>query len=81
VKKILLALLLGWPLLAAAQTAAKAADSPQKKVERAADRCKAQRGVDCDTPEGLHEWVLQERSRAEAVRQGSRHQTNTPSPR
>ena len=30
-------------------------------------------GVDCDTPEGLREWLLQERSRAEAIREGSRH--------
>jgi hypothetical protein len=45
------------------------------------DRCKAQRGVDCDTPEGLHEWVLEERSRAEAVNEGSRHQSKTPTPR
>jgi len=30
-------------------------------------------GVDCDMPEGLKEWLLQERSRPEAVRDGSRH--------
>jgi hypothetical protein len=29
--------------------------------------------VDCDKPEGLKEWLLQERSRQEAVRDGSRH--------
>jgi len=29
--------------------------------------------VDCDTPEGLKEWLLLERSREEAVRDGSRH--------
>jgi len=44
---------------------------------KAAERCKANRGVDCDTPEGLREWQLQERSRREAVKDGSRHR---PSP-
>jgi hypothetical protein len=27
--------------------------------------------VDCDTPDGLREWVLQERSRQEVIRDGS----------
>lgn len=75
-KRLLVAVLLGWALLASA-----AADSQKKKVERAVDRCKAQRGVNCDTPEGLKEWVLQERSRQEAVRDGSRHRITTPAPR
>ena len=66
-KALLVAVLLGWALLASA------ADSQKRKVERAVDRCKAQRGVDCDTPAGLNEWLLQERSRQEAVRDGSRH--------
>ena len=70
-KTLFLAVLLGWPLLALAQNAPQN-DSQKKKVERAVDRCKAQRGVDCDTPEGLKEWVLQERSRSEAVKDGSR---------
>ena len=75
-KTLLFMLLLGLPLLAVAQT------TPQKKkVDRAVERCKAQRGVDCDTPEGLHEWTLQERSRAEAVKDGSRHVITTPKPR
>jgi len=78
-KRVLLALALGWPLLVAAQNAPGA---EKKKVERAADRCKAQRGVDCDTPQGLREWALQERSRAEAVKDGSRHRIpNAPAPR
>ena len=66
-KALLVAVLLGWALLASS------ADSGKKKVERAVDRCKTQRGVDCDTPAGLNEWLLQERSRQEAVRDGSRH--------
>jgi len=75
-RKLLFVLLLGLPLLAPAQTTAQ-----KKKVDRAVERCKAQRGVDCDTPEGLREWVLQERSRAEAARDGSRHVVKTPGPR
>jgi hypothetical protein len=61
---------------AAAQTrpsaSERAADKAQR-VERARERCKANRGVDCDSPTGLKEWLLQERSREEAVREGSRH--------
>jgi hypothetical protein len=30
--------------------------------------------VDCDKPEGLQEWLLQERSRQEAVSDGARRQ-------
>jgi hypothetical protein len=39
----------------------------------AVDRCKANRGVDCETAEGLKEWLLQERTRQQAIRDGSRH--------
>jgi hypothetical protein len=46
----------------------RAASKQQQRVDRARERCRLNRGVDCDTPEGLKEWVLQERSRAEAVR-------------
>ena len=70
-RAFLVALVLGGPLLAAAQSAPSTADEKQK-VERAVERCKAQRGVDCDTPQGLQEWVLLERSRSEAVKDGSR---------
>ena len=28
---------------------------------RAVERCKADRGVDCETPQGLAEWIQQER--------------------
>jgi hypothetical protein len=39
----------------------------QRRYERARENCVAQRGVDCDTDRGLDEWLIQERSRAEAV--------------
>ena len=66
-------------LLVSAPVAAKAQNSPsdraaakqQQRVDHARERCKANRGVDCDTPEGLKEWLLLERSRQEAVRDGS----------
>jgi hypothetical protein len=38
-----------------------------RRYERARENCIEQRGVDCDTDRGLDEWILQERSRAEAV--------------
>ena len=49
------------------------APTKKQKVDRAKARCTLNRGVDCDTPEGLKEWLLLERSRAEAVRDGSRY--------
>ena len=39
----------------------------QRRVERAQARCIANRGTDCDTPEGLQEWILLDRSRSDAV--------------
>lgn len=39
----------------------------QRRIERARQNCAANNGVDCDTPEGLREWLLLERTRAEAV--------------
>ena len=39
----------------------------QRRLERAQARCVENRGVDCDTREGLEEWLLLDRSRAEAV--------------
>ncbi len=39
----------------------------EERVARARENCLANRGVDCDTPAGLSEWVALERSRAEAV--------------
>jgi hypothetical protein len=44
-----------------------------KRIDSARERCRANRGVDCDSEAGLKEWLLQERSRAEAVKEGSRH--------
>jgi hypothetical protein len=39
----------------------------ERRKERARANCIANRGVDCDSPEGLQEWLILERSRAEAV--------------
>jgi type II secretory pathway pseudopilin PulG len=39
----------------------------QRRKERARANCIANRGVDCDSDEGLQEWLILERSRAEAV--------------
>ena len=69
-KSILIACLcLGYGSFAVAQTAEgttpkmtdRKKDSAQKQRERAITRCRENRGVDCDTPEGLKEWIQQER--------------------
>lgn len=71
---------------AAAQTLSPEGEQAANKnqlVERAKTRCRLNRGVDCDTPEGLKEWLLAERSREEAVLDGSRHllpAQNRPAP-
>lgn len=39
----------------------------QRRLERAAEQCRANRGVDCESAGGLQEWLLNDRSRAEAV--------------
>jgi hypothetical protein len=39
----------------------------QRRLDRAAEQCRVNRGTDCTTPEGLQEWLLNDRSRAEAV--------------
>jgi Ni/Co efflux regulator RcnB len=39
----------------------------QKRLAHARENCLANRGVDCDTPAGLQEWLILERTRAEAV--------------
>jgi len=49
------------------------ATSKNARVERAKERCKLNRGVDCETAQGLKEWLPLDRSRKEAVREGSRH--------
>ena len=38
-----------------------------RRLERAAEQCRLNRGVDCQTPAGLQEWLLNDRSRADAV--------------
>jgi len=62
-------------VLVCAPVAAQTQNSPsdraaakEKRAARAKERCKLNHGVDCDTPEGLKEWVLQERTRQEAIR-------------
>jgi hypothetical protein len=39
----------------------------QRRIEQAAEKCRANRGADCDSLQGLQEWLLQDRSRADAV--------------
>src|SRR5947209_20328881 len=39
----------------------------ETRVQRAREKCIANRGTDCDTIDGLSEWLLLDRSRAEAV--------------
>ena len=39
----------------------------QRRLERARRNCEANHGTDCETAAGLREWLLLERSRAEAV--------------
>lgn len=69
-KSLLIACLgLGYGSLALAQSAEGTApkkvdrkkDSAQQQRQRAITRCRENRGVDCDTPEGLKEWIQQER--------------------
>ena len=73
-------LALALAVLVSASAAAQTQNPPAKKaadknlrIERAKERCRQNRGVDCETPKGLKEWLLLERSRKEAVREGSRH--------
>lgn len=42
----------------------RAQQEQQRRLERARRNCEANRGTDCDTAEGLREWLLLERSRA-----------------
>jgi hypothetical protein len=45
----------------------RAQQEAQRRLQRARENCIANHGVDCDTDQGLQEWLLLERSRAEAV--------------
>lgn len=81
--RIVLAALLSLPAIAFAQRAVNvdpaAIDQARReramelqqdreaRINRARQKCIANRGVDCDTMEGLQEWLLLDRSRAEAV--------------
>jgi len=68
---------------ALAQPAAKAAAQKERdaRKDHAVENCKANRGVDCETPQGIKEWEMLERSRAEAVRDGSRRRIPAPATR
>lgn len=45
----------------------RAQQEAQRRLERARRNCETNRGTDCETAAGLREWLLLERSRAEAV--------------
>lgn len=45
----------------------RARQDAERRLERARQNCAENRGVDCESPEGLREWLLLERSRAEAL--------------
>lgn len=47
--------------------AAQAQAQQEQRIERIRERCLANRGTDCDTAAGLREWLLLDRTRAEAV--------------
>jgi hypothetical protein len=70
---LLAALAVAFPALAQSPDEAQRAQAmaiqaeQARRLERAAEQCRANRGVDCDTPAGLQEWLLNDRSRAEAV--------------
>ena len=49
------------------QTLAQQQRLREAQIERARARCIEQRGVDCDTVQGLQEWMLIDRTREEAV--------------
>ena len=71
---IALAVLVSAPVAAQMQSpAGKRVTTENQQADRAKERCRLNHGVDCDTPEGLKEWLLLERNREEAVREGSRH--------
>jgi hypothetical protein len=45
----------------------RAQQDHELRAQRARENCLRNRGVDCDTPQGLEEWLQLERSRGEAV--------------
>ena len=71
---IALAVLMSAPIAAQTQNPpGERAAAKTQRTERAKERCQLNHGVDCDTPTGLNEWLLLERSRKDALRDGSRH--------
>ncbi len=71
---ITVAVLLSAPAAAQMQNALdKEVATKNQRNERAKEHCTQNHGVNCDTPEGLKEWLLLDRSREEAVREGSHH--------
>ena len=72
-----LTLLIG---LSPALALAQAGDRDARRAKAIAN-CEANRGVDCRSEAGLREWELLERSRAEAVRDGSRRAAPPPPPK
>jgi hypothetical protein len=77
-----LAVLVSAPVAAQTQNspADRAAAKDQQRIDRAKARCTLNHGVDCDKPEGLKEWVLQERTRQEAIRDGAHRRGTQPGP-
>jgi hypothetical protein len=47
--------------------AVQAQAAQQSRIDQAREKCIANRGTDCDSLQGLQEWLLQDRSRADAV--------------
>jgi len=74
---IAFAVLVSEPVVAQTNPPGDRAAAKDQRADRARERCRLNHGVDCDTPEGLKEWLLQERSRQEAIRDGSRHRLPT----
>jgi hypothetical protein len=73
--KLLLVAVLLLPLAADAQTIPSA--DKESARDRAIKRCKENRGTNCDSREGLREWLREERPITDAERQaaaaGRRH--------
>jgi len=64
---VLLGLMLAPPATAQQpQQYGKSAEEARHKRERAIERCKEDRGVDCETDAGLAEWLQKEISRSDA---------------
>ena len=75
---IALAVLVSAPVAAQTQNPpGDRAAAKDQRADRAKERCRLNHGVDCDTPEGLKEWLLLERSRQEAISDGSRRRLPT----